>query len=189
MAAMATQTRRRSDTRGEIRSTALRRFTEQGYDKTSLREIAEDLGVTKAAVYYHFRSKEEIVESIVAEMATVLDDLIAWAKDGPATRERRLELIARLGAATGGGLGNVMRCVQQNEVAFASIPDTTDVIRRYKHELWRAATPPDASVEDELRVRLSIMAVLMAGNAAAELGGTVEERQAAAQRVAADLMP
>ncbi len=189
MAAMATQTRRRTDTRGEIQRTALRRFTDQGYDKTSLREIAEDLGVTKAAVYYHFRSKEEIVESLVAEMAAALDELITWAGAAPSTHERRLELIRRLGVATSGGLGNLMRCVQQNEVAFSALPGTIDVVRRYKHELWRAATPPDASVEDELRVRLAIMAVLMASNAAAELGGTAQERQDAAQRVAADVMP
>ena len=58
MDAMATQTRRRGDTRGEIQRTALRRFNAQGYDKTSLREIAEDLGVTKAAVNYHSPTKQ-----------------------------------------------------------------------------------------------------------------------------------
>ena len=37
----------------------------QGYDKTSLREIAEQVGVTKAALYYHFASKEEIFRTLV----------------------------------------------------------------------------------------------------------------------------
>jgi len=49
------------DTRTRIQAVALELFTEQGYDATSLREIAERLGVTKAALYYHFKSKEEIV--------------------------------------------------------------------------------------------------------------------------------
>src|SRR5215475_13717231 len=48
----------RGDTRERIQSIALELFAEQGYEKTSLREIAERLGVTKAALYYHFRSKE-----------------------------------------------------------------------------------------------------------------------------------
>jgi len=39
-------------------------FAEQGYEKTSLREIAERLGVTKAALYYHFRTKDDIVASL-----------------------------------------------------------------------------------------------------------------------------
>ncbi|HEX4519134.1 MAG TPA: helix-turn-helix domain-containing protein [Gaiellaceae bacterium] len=44
-----------------ILDTALELFIEQGYDKTSLREIAERVGVTKAALYYHFERKEDIL--------------------------------------------------------------------------------------------------------------------------------
>jgi AcrR family transcriptional regulator len=36
-------------------------FVEQGYDKTSLRDIAERLGTTKAALYYHFERKQDIL--------------------------------------------------------------------------------------------------------------------------------
>ena len=50
---------RRGDTRVRIQQVALELFAEQGYERTSLREIAERLGVTKAALYYHFKSKEE----------------------------------------------------------------------------------------------------------------------------------
>ena len=42
-------------TRQRIQAVALELFTEQGYEKTSLREIAERLNVTKAALYYHFK--------------------------------------------------------------------------------------------------------------------------------------
>ena len=49
----------RRDTRAQAQKVALELFAEQGYEKTSLREIAERLGVTKAALYYHFKSKEE----------------------------------------------------------------------------------------------------------------------------------
>jgi AcrR family transcriptional regulator len=47
-------------TRDRILDVALDLFTEKGYDQTSLREIAEKLGFTKAALYYHFVSKDEI---------------------------------------------------------------------------------------------------------------------------------
>jgi len=50
-----------TDTRGRILEAARRRFADQGYEATSLREIAEDLGVTKAALYYHFPSKVDIL--------------------------------------------------------------------------------------------------------------------------------
>ena len=53
--------RPRGETRERILDVALELFNEQGYDKTSLREIAERLGVTKAALYYHFERKEDIL--------------------------------------------------------------------------------------------------------------------------------
>ena len=51
----------RGSTRDQILDVALELFNEQGYDKTSLREIAERLHVTKAALYYHFERKEDIL--------------------------------------------------------------------------------------------------------------------------------
>ncbi|MGH9080899.1 MAG: TetR/AcrR family transcriptional regulator [Acidimicrobiales bacterium] len=49
------------DTRARILEVALDLFIDQGYDKTSLREIAGRLGLTKAALYYHFHSKQDIL--------------------------------------------------------------------------------------------------------------------------------
>jgi AcrR family transcriptional regulator len=49
------------ETRERILDIALELFTEQGYEKTSLRDIAERLGTTKAALYYHFERKEDIL--------------------------------------------------------------------------------------------------------------------------------
>jgi len=48
-------------TRSRILDIALELFTVQGYEKTSLRQIAEELGYSKAAIYYHFKSKDEIL--------------------------------------------------------------------------------------------------------------------------------
>src|SRR5215467_4790769 len=56
------RTRRpRGETRERILDVALELFNEQGYEKTSLREIAVRLGTTKAALYYHFERKEDIL--------------------------------------------------------------------------------------------------------------------------------
>jgi AcrR family transcriptional regulator len=51
-------------TRERILNAALNLFIDKGFDKTSLREIAEQLGVTKAALYYHFASKEDILMAL-----------------------------------------------------------------------------------------------------------------------------
>ena len=48
------------DRREEIYETALKLFSEKGYDKTSLSDIAKALNLTKAGLYYYFRSKEDL---------------------------------------------------------------------------------------------------------------------------------
>jgi AcrR family transcriptional regulator len=53
-----------SGTRERILDIAVDLFTTQGYDKTSLRQIAERLGFSKAAIYYHFASKEDILMAL-----------------------------------------------------------------------------------------------------------------------------
>lgn len=186
---MATGTRRRVDTRGDIQRTALRMFNTQGYDKTSLREIAEDLGLTKAALYYHFPTKEDILESLVRDVAASLDELIAWARAEPSTRERRVEFLQRLGTATRGGMGDLVRCVQQNELAVAGMPGATSIVHNYKRDLADAVLPADADVEARLRVRLAVMAVLVGAHGSADLGGTDDERHEVALRIAAEVMP
>ncbi|HVY09867.1 MAG TPA: TetR/AcrR family transcriptional regulator [Mycobacteriales bacterium] len=51
-------------TREQILDVALDLFVEQGYDNTSLREIAERMGFSKAALYYHFPSKDAILMAL-----------------------------------------------------------------------------------------------------------------------------
>src|SRR5215472_12599849 len=72
--------RARSDTRARIQQVAVELFTEHGYEGTSLREIAERLDVTKAALYYHFKSKEDIVTSLVEDYSKQMDALIEWGR-------------------------------------------------------------------------------------------------------------
>jgi AcrR family transcriptional regulator len=74
------------DTRTRLLSTALRLFTEHGVEGTSLQMIADALGVTKAAVYYHFKTKDEITEAVaepaVAELAVILDEAARLRRPG-----------------------------------------------------------------------------------------------------------
>lgn len=51
-------------TRDRILKEAARLFTQMGYEATSVQDLAEALGLSKAALYHHFRSKEEILYEI-----------------------------------------------------------------------------------------------------------------------------
>ena len=41
-----------------------RLFFEKGYDNTKIQDIADELGMTKGAIYHHFKSKEEIMNNL-----------------------------------------------------------------------------------------------------------------------------
>ncbi len=56
-------------TREKILCAALRLFAEKGYEAVSVRDIAGALGITKGALYRHYRSKRDIFDSILARMA------------------------------------------------------------------------------------------------------------------------
>lgn len=83
------------DTRSEIVRVALELFAEQGFAGTSLQEIADRLKFTKAALYYHFRSKEDllsaVVEPLFAGTERVMDAPVSLAGSKMAQRQRLLE--------------------------------------------------------------------------------------------------
>jgi AcrR family transcriptional regulator len=57
--------RPRSETKQRIQDVARDLFASQGVQRTSLQDIADKLGVTKPALYYHFTSRDDLVRSIV----------------------------------------------------------------------------------------------------------------------------
>ena len=56
------------DTKERILETALELFAQSGYLGTSMSDIAERLGITKAALYKHYAGKQEILDRIVERM-------------------------------------------------------------------------------------------------------------------------
>src|ERR1700739_3692107 len=88
---------RRTGTPEDILSTARELFLAQGYEATSLREIAERLDLTKAALWYHFPAKEQLVVELSRQFLNDLADLVATARAGRdrvAESRRRNELLA-----------------------------------------------------------------------------------------------
>jgi AcrR family transcriptional regulator len=86
MSARAVQAER---TRQQILATAQRLFTDLGYDATSLQMIADEMGLTKAAVYYHFRAKSDILH---AAMKPGIERLKSLLDESAAIRGRRARI-------------------------------------------------------------------------------------------------
>ncbi len=71
------RSRRGPHTRKQILDAALRLFSERGFARTSVRDIAEAAGITDAAIYYHFASKRDLFEALFEErgITSVLSQL------------------------------------------------------------------------------------------------------------------
>jgi len=61
---MSTRAVQAEQTRQQILRTAQRLFTELGYDAASLQMIADEMGLTKSAVYYHFPAKSDLLYAV-----------------------------------------------------------------------------------------------------------------------------
>ena len=84
-----------TDTRRRILAVALELFSTRGYAGTSMRDIAETMGMTKAALYYHFESKEQILEAVTEPMRVEMDRMMHEATGpAPPTPEQLLTRLA-----------------------------------------------------------------------------------------------
>ena len=66
----------RMRTRQRILEAALELFTAEGFDRASLRQLADQLQFTPAALYYHFASKADILLAVVAPLLDDLDEVL-----------------------------------------------------------------------------------------------------------------
>jgi AcrR family transcriptional regulator len=178
----------RSDTRSKIQDVALELFGEQGYDKTSLREISERLGVTKAALYYHFKTKEEIVSSLFEAAFAGIDQLVEWIRDREPTQENRRELVRRYAAGISDGKAfRLMRLMQENQHTLREFAAGMKGRERME-KLVEFLIDKDASLADQLKGRMSLMVMHFGMFALHDTDATEEERLAAALQIALELV-
>ena len=69
-------------------------FHTQGYNKTSISDIANQLGITKGNLQYHFRSKDDLLVAIInARMENMADCLQRWEEENSDPRERLKRIV------------------------------------------------------------------------------------------------
>lgn len=179
-------------TRENIQAVALRLFAEQGYESTSMRQIAEELGFTKAALYYHFKSKEDIVRALMEAMRSQVADLLEWARTQEPGPELRRSVIARWTAIVQAQGLRMFRFLGSNYRLLRDIKPESGQrggMAAAVSELFSIVTPPGASVEDRLRVRFALLTINMLGLAARDIDADEDEILDAAARISAGLLP
>jgi AcrR family transcriptional regulator len=81
--AMTTAALGTADTRTRLIEAAIDLFTRHSFAGTSLQMIADELGFTKAAIYHHFRTREQLLAAVIEPM---LDELRAVVESAEAKR-------------------------------------------------------------------------------------------------------
>ncbi|GAA0903940.1 TetR/AcrR family transcriptional regulator [Virgisporangium aurantiacum] len=151
--------REQSNTRRRIQEVALELFTEQGYEATSLREIAERLGVTKAALYYHFKTKEEIIGSLIDDRLTLLRELVDWAQAQPRTPDLRREVVRRYAAQLQDVKhSNIMRFAERNRTALRD-QSRGEGLKEAMMNVFAVLVEPDDPLPVKIQSALSIMSM------------------------------
>lgn len=177
---------RRGDTRQRIQDVALELFAEHGYEKTSLREIAEHLDVTKAALYYHFKTKEDILKSLFQDLSKPMDELIEWARQQPRTLATKQEILHRYSNALADA-APLFRFMQENQAAVRELRTGED----FKDRMLRMIDllkEPDADLTNQVRCISALFSMHAGMFMLKDVEGDPEEKRKAILEVAVDLV-
>ena len=101
-----------ADTRQRLIDVAVDLFTRHSFAGTSLQMIADEMGFTKAAIYYHFRTREELLAAVVEPIFDELSGIITGAeaqRSVTARADRMLRGYAELAVANR-ALVSVLAC-------------------------------------------------------------------------------
>jgi len=175
--------------RDQIAKVALCLFAEKGYAATSMREISEQLGITKAALYYHYASKEEIVRELVNGMLDQVDELVVWAREQEISDEVRTQIVARWSDIMRSHGLVMFRFAMANQRVVESVRTDPQGLAANLNELGTLLAAEGAGVEQQLRARMALMAINMAGIAGLDMDASDHEIFEAARKIADDLLP
>ena len=150
----------RGETRARARTAALRLFAERGYGATTLQDIADATNVTKAALYYYFRTRDDILadvaEPVLARHESLLADAEPAAPLGPAALRTFLTGLAELAYDQGLALGILML-----DPTARAHPDLADRWEGLRQRMMTVVAGPDRDTATEARVVAAMVATIM----------------------------
>ena len=132
---------------------ALELFGEQGVSGTSLQMIADRIGVTKAAVYHQFPSKEEIVMGVLAPALETLRESVEHAERQETAEGRREAMLTALVELTVGHrwLAAILQADPAVNAWCVDTPTTTS-----DRGSWHSSSAPRQTSGPPWRARWSV---------------------------------
>ena len=185
----------RNDTKRRILSAAYRLFYQQGFSRVSVDAIADLAGVTKRTIYYHFKSKDEIVAAVMdVQHLLLMEQYQKWlapASDTP--REIVVGLFSRLKdwAGSSDWLGSGFSRVSAELADMRGHPARHAASRHKKAvEFWLADRLMAAGVTEADELAREIVLLIEGSMGLALIHGEtgyIDSAMQAAERLAAEL--
>jgi AcrR family transcriptional regulator len=144
-----------SETRAEILRVALELFTRKGFEGTSIRDLAEELKMTKSSLYYHFAGKDEIVKALLASRKAEIDDLLAWIAEQPRDETLLRRAALRWVDSTTSERLQAQRFAHANRPAMSRLAADHGDIRPWFDQLLDAVLPSGATPAERVRARMA----------------------------------
>ncbi|GAB3566472.1 TetR/AcrR family transcriptional regulator [Spelaeicoccus albus] len=181
--------RKGNSTPAEIMDVAMTLFVERGYDKTSLREIAEACGLTKAALYYYFRTKDMIVRAALDAYTESIVDLLDWLDATDPGPKRDVEFVDRLLAIFDGQGSLALRFTQSNPTVLAR-EDFSHRNVDHIRELVTRIAGPDPDPDAVLRATMAVGSLVLSAMPETPIGpiGDADSRRKAARALALEIL-
>jgi AcrR family transcriptional regulator len=116
---------------------AARVFNERGYSKTSLDDVARNLNLTKAALYYYFKNKQEVLYECYCLSFDALDSALMYGQEHGKSGAEKIEIFMR--NYLGKGLGDLHYAVnlRDKEMLEETYLERIDLRRRAARNIQR----------------------------------------------------
>lgn len=127
------------NTREKIIDSSLKNFLIFGYESTSLSKIADEVGIKKASLYYHFRNKEEIFNEAIRYLISTIKNKIESSVDGKSNAKAIIQALMNsiiefdfeLSHMLGAGKTHFLSASRLMEYGIREFPDLKKDVDRY----------------------------------------------------------
>lgn len=148
-------------------------FAAEGYAGASLAKVAEGLDIGKAAVLYHFKSKDHLLDAVLAPVSHAHRELLASYDDVPATLEGRVDVIRAL---MGSHLAHTVVCtaIARDPMLWRHGTIAGEMSENYAG-LVRLLTGPGSQPDGEVRAHTALLVAFRAATLGLDMAGPVSE--------------
>ena len=126
-------------------SVAARLFAAKGYHATTLDQIAEEIGVTKPALYYYVTNKEDILRTIIGKMMEPMEEVCEVGRSTLSPKEKMEKIIGIL----------VKFAAERKDTALIAFEQANILPKRSRDSLRRRQKEVDKVVEQTLKAGIA----------------------------------